>query len=563
MIQGLGSILNSNIPAQQTNQSGNAQQSQATSDGAPSSAFQLNSRQLSQQKEPKGLANNRSLQGPEDLSEGTIQFISNIEGVIAQFIDQMDQEIGLPSEKVLATLDQFDFSVLSQKPQTALENFIDLTGVEPESQEKAGQIFVNFLQDLKKASGQPEEQSKSLKVEVLSAQDYVRKQRNEGIDRLNSKFFSAGTGSFDISAMNMRGSDLSQIEIPKAFPQNIQTHPQFAQNAQAPGQNDPMQSLGEFFRDANDVSNGKASVQQNGLLSSELSTQMSESLVQKLNNLTNKSKAAAQSLAAYGKMAAQAGEGIQVTPPFGKLAQASTGANQQAVNINELMLAGSMNQGMAQEAAANGEQTLQGDAQSFENLVLGQGQAKTSQAGEVAKGFMVETPQLTPQQRQENFGEIVKQAQVMAKDGGGEMKMQLRPEGVGEINLKVNVKDGQVNVQMIASNKQAKALLEDGIADLKMNLSGNKLTLEDLKIDLAQDARKDYQQNPEEQARQEQREFAQGFMNQYRQEREVFHGGLSGIPKRPGSTPAEPSDDIKPIVNESSKESRRRLNLVA
>ncbi len=563
MIQGLGSILNSNIPAQQTNQSGSARQSEATSGGAPSSAFQLNSKQLSQQKDPKGLTNNKSLQGSDNLSEGTIQFISNIEGVIAQFIDQMDQEIGLPSEKILETLDQIDFSVLSQKPQTALENFIDLSGVEPESQEKAGQIFVNFLQDLKKASGQSEDQSKSLKVEVLSAQDYVRKQRNEGIDRLNSKFFSAGTGSFDISAMNMRGSDLSQVEVPKAFPQNIQTHPQFAQNAQAAGQNDSLQSLGEFFRDANDVSNGKASVQQNGLLSSELSTQMSESLVQKLNNLTNKSKAAAQSLAAYGKMAAQAGEGIQVTPPFGKLAQGSTGASQQTVNINELMLAGSMNQGMAQEAAANGEQTLTGDAQSFENLVLGQGQAKTNQAGELAKGFMVETPQLTPQQRQENFGEIVKQAQVMAKDGGGEMKMQLRPEGVGEINLKVNVKDGQVNVQMIASNKQAKALLEDGIADLKMNLSGNKLTLEDLKIDLAQDARKDYQQNPDEQARQEQREFAQGFMNQYRQEREAFHGGLSGIPKRPGSTPAEPSDDIKPIVNESSKESRRRLNLVA
>ena len=36
------------------------------------------------------------------------------------------------------------------------------------------------------------------------------------------------------------------------------------------------------------------------------------------------------------------------------------------------------------------------------------------------------------------------------------MKVQLRPDGLGEVNLKVHVDKGQVNVEMVADNNNAK-----------------------------------------------------------------------------------------------------------
>ena len=59
----------------------------------------------------------------------------------------------------------------------------------------------------------------------------------------------------------------------------------------------------------------------------------------------------------------------------------------------------------------------------------------------------------------------------MIKDGGGEMKIQMNPEGLGEVNLKVLVEDGNVNIEMIADNKDAKKLMEKGLLDLKANLA--------------------------------------------------------------------------------------------
>lgn len=83
-----------------------------------------------------------------------------------------------------------------------------------------------------------------------------------------------------------------------------------------------------------------------------------------------------------------------------------------------------------------------------------------------------------------NIKEIMSQAQVLIKNGGGEMKVKMTPEGLGELQMKVSVIDGKVSVQMMTESREAKAAIESSLADLKTSLSAQKLSVEHMKIDV-------------------------------------------------------------------------------
>ena len=55
--------------------------------------------------------------------------------------------------------------------------------------------------------------------------------------------------------------------------------------------------------------------------------------------------------------------------------------------------------------------------------------------------------------------DLVSQAHMMMKDGGGEMRVVLTPEGLGEVAMKISVDGNKVNVQMITQSDDAKKLL--------------------------------------------------------------------------------------------------------
>lgn len=169
-----------------------------------------------------------------------------------------------------------------------------------------------------------------------------------------------------------------------------------------------------------------------------------------------------------------------------------------------------------------------------------------------------------------NAQDLVRHAQILMKNGGGEMKMQLKPEGVGDVTLKVQVKDGQVAIQMLTENDSAKKLLESGLDDLKTSLAQHKLHVDALKIEVGGEmAKQRFEQAQQDSSREQARQMAQDFMGQFRQDREGFRSGFfdqSGFknyqqPKR-NATP-----DLEPVVTSSvsnkSNSGERRLNLVA
>ncbi len=168
-----------------------------------------------------------------------------------------------------------------------------------------------------------------------------------------------------------------------------------------------------------------------------------------------------------------------------------------------------------------------------------------------------------------NAQDVVRNAQILLRNGGGEMKMQLKPEGVGEIHLKVAVKDGQVAVQMLTESDSAKKMLENGIEDLKTSLAQNKLHVDALKIEVGTEmAKQRFEQSQQEAGREQARQLAQDFLGSFRQDRESFRQGFAdqsglrsyGQPRRP--TPPE-MDQVAASSSSNKEKNSRRLDLVA
>lgn len=170
-----------------------------------------------------------------------------------------------------------------------------------------------------------------------------------------------------------------------------------------------------------------------------------------------------------------------------------------------------------------------------------------------------------------NAQDLVRHAQMLVKAGGGEMKMQLKPEGVGDVTLKVAVKDGQVQIQMMTESDSAKKLLESNLDDLKTSLAQNKLHIDAVKIEVGGDmAKQRFEQGQQDANREQTRQMAQDFMGQFRQDRQDFRGGFqdfSGL-KNYQQPRKNPAPEIEPVAAStvSKKENSsgdRRLNLVA
>lgn len=89
----------------------------------------------------------------------------------------------------------------------------------------------------------------------------------------------------------------------------------------------------------------------------------------------------------------------------------------------------------------------------------------------------------TEESREANIDEIMSQARYLVKKGGGEVTVKMSPEGMGEVQLKVLLQDGKLNVEMQTQDKNVKKLIEESLSDLKSGLAAHRLSLEHVKID--------------------------------------------------------------------------------
>ena len=114
-----------------------------------------------------------------------------------------------------------------------------------------------------------------------------------------------------------------------------------------------------------------------------------------------------------------------------------------------------------------------------------------------------------------NTQQLINGAQYLIKKGGGEASIQMSPEGMGQVHLKIAVMDGKVSLQMSAENNETKKLLESSISELKNSLSAHKMELSTIKIDSSEIQQGKTQMDMRSDLNREQ---ARQFLGQFRDE---------------------------------------------
>jgi flagellar hook-length control protein FliK len=155
--------------------------------------------------------------------------------------------------------------------------------------------------------------------------------------------------------------------------------------------------------------------------------------------------------------------------------------------------------------------------------------------------------------------DLIQNAQVMVRDGGGEMKVTLTPDGLGEVAMRVSVNEGKVSVQMITESDEAKKLIERQLGELKTSLISQNLNVDGIKVDTATNLGKQMEQQYQD----AQRQMAQQNLEQFRQDQQGWRRSFFETPAlKVYKGQSEAPRDI-PVAPSSKRAHSRRLDLVA
>ena len=208
------------------------------------------------------------------------------------------------------------------------------------------------------------------------------------------------------------------------------------------------------------------------------------------------------------------------------------------------------------------EGSSQGSSEGNSSLLNPEGVANKSGAEKFAKVLATGTAaDASKSSEGEGVENIVKNVQLLKNRGGGEMKVQLHQEGLGDVQLKVAVNEGKVNIQMLTENKDAKKLLESDLGALKVELGDKKIDLSEIKVDVAKDLKNSLEQQLQDQRREETRQFWQQFKEENDAKRAMaVNMGLNSYSKK---DPDSISDRAEQAARYRSSNLDTRLNIVA
>lgn len=92
-----------------------------------------------------------------------------------------------------------------------------------------------------------------------------------------------------------------------------------------------------------------------------------------------------------------------------------------------------------------------------------------------------------PVQTREIIGQIVEKAAVMLSDDKNEMVMELKPESLGRISLKVVTENGIVMAKFVAENRQVQHVLETNMQQLRDALARQGINVQSLSVSVRHD----------------------------------------------------------------------------
>jgi flagellar hook-length control protein FliK len=500
--------------------------------------------------------------------------------VWTDFLRKMKEDLGVSAEDVLHAFGSLSKEDLAKPPTETVDKVVMALGLNDQQAMLAKQYFQELIHKTQSRSLGEElnTSGKQIGLSLMSERELDRKNVQRRLDQMNESFFMQGQYARPMQPAPQTAAQ-RMAQNPMAQPNSVRIDGdgEQAQRSERTGMSvsamtpdlgrdaltAPAADMQPVAPQAPSMAAQAATVNPQAQRQiDQLTAQMqpadendrtADQLVQKLIGAQTPG-AIAKAKVAMAAAASQAPDtATKTAQPAIAAAPAMT-----AASLNKLLA--SLEDGKADADDGGGEMT---DA-SYLNAPLLPADSKLNSPIQTGNDFQTQLAQVKPGQPMA-VPDLVQQAQVMLRDGGGEMKVTLNPEGLGEVAMKVSVDQGKVNVQMITESDEAKRLIERQLGELKSSLTSNHLQVSDIKVDTASNLGKQLEQ----QYRDAQRQNLQASWDQFRQDNQGWRRSFFETPSARNykGTADAPRDVSAPGGSSSSAAARarsaKRLDLVA
>jgi flagellar hook-length control protein FliK len=471
---------------------------------------------------------------------------------IKEFMDSFESEFQIPPTRLVEAMAQLSDKELVQAPEKTVDSVVSKLGLEDSESEKAAAMYAGLLAQLSQIQQQvpsvPEValnqgNPQQLMPERMAFAQLQQAAQTSSIEDLNNKFWNQQNMNDSLANSESAGTEMAQLADQKSSIDELPPHLQ--------GQ--MKESVSPSLLAA--LAAKKAAMNREGEM-----PEMSQEKV----SLRDEFQQAIQS---QGSQASSSKAQDQMNQGF-----------QNQSSSENLMQQNLQNAGFRESLGVDEAATTTGEKLEFQQTLTGaEGLMATPVKGESLNTNFFVNPTAGPNQPNQgsaeqdvNIKEIMNRAQYLVQKGGGELKLKMNPEGLGNIDLKVMLQDGKLNLHMSADTPEAKKVLESSLADLKTSLAAHKLSVENVKVDVVNSTSTDTAtqnqtnfngQNGKDQ-RQFWNQFNENFGSQGRRESLMEMPNLKGYGSRERSplNPIETSSDPRARKVEGKG---RGLNLVA
>ncbi|MGE5087338.1 MAG: flagellar hook-length control protein FliK [Bacillota bacterium] len=541
-----------------------------------------------ERKDDKAIAPDKA-ERKVDTTDGKEKKAATRQKAIKEFMDSFESEFDIPPTRLVEAMAQLDDSQLKQPPEVTAKAVIEKLDLDDADAEKAQAMYASLLVQLQQTpqmqnpKAAPEmsaglgTSAQNIQMRMAASQERQNVVGN-AVDNLNKKFWMKSDSQAASPAMPSLDGNLAQRMMMDAGSEASETDaapmevPQEAQLPELPPH-----------------------------LKGQMNEAMSPTLLAALA-----AKNAASASATAGKVGEMGREEApaDLTEEFSQALEAPHAEKPvQGEMMNKAVQGKAADQELFQQQGEQQGQSLMQDSNQFMKQGMAEGKeaakskltAKSAEFKSAMTGLeglqaqpikgeslkfdplapMAPVAQQGPVNHTENEAavkQLMNQAQYLIKKGGGEVSVQMTPEGMGTIHLKVMLQDGKVNLQMSADTQEAKKTIESSLVDLKNSLAAHKLSVENVKVDTVNAATNDTAAQNQtnmnghgqrDQARQFWNQFNENFGNQGRREALTDFQAVKGygVKRR---------DPLQPIESEGVKSSARAvdgkgsgLNLVA
>lgn len=395
---------------------------------------------------------------------------------IRKFMDSFESEFGIPPEEMVEAMSQLTTQDLVKPPEKTVDTLIAQLDLEPQDEDAAKKMYMGLVaqlnqidtrvalplseNDLLSQLSAQRVQLSADKKEVMGAQ----------VQNLSDKFWMRGA-----QAEKAVSPEMNQLQV-REFLKKMVTAESAGLGEQALVETELTGSTENLLKQlqAENLEGGSPEDFPESGAESELSF-MPESAAM---------KALAENAKSQNSNGQHQEGHEQGNPNQAALPQMKHAISQEAVQaeFKRLGIKPVENLQTKKLGKADVEAMLNLDASSMS-------QVKLDAANSILPAASVQpVVDLSPAQKTENIQQIMNQAQILMKEGGGEVKVEMSPEGMGSIQLKLQVLDGKVQLQMNTETKEAKKLIESSLNDLKQSLAAHQLSMDLVKVDVVHQA---------------------------------------------------------------------------